>query len=68
MTTPALFGPGRGGSMLMLLLLKSVTAGPLEPPERLEMLLRTPASVAVAALMTGDMMAGRRVLRTRGKE
>lgn len=54
--------------MLTLLLLKLVTAGPLEVPDRLERVLRMPASVAVVALMMGDMMASRKALRARGKE
>lgn len=53
--------------MLMLLLLKSVTAEPLEPPDRVEKVLRMPARVAVVALMMGDMMTGRRALQTRRK-
>lgn len=54
--------------MLTFLLLKGATAGPLEPPDRLEKVLRMPASAAVAALMTGDMMAGKGALRTRMKK
>lgn len=51
--------------MLMLLLLKSVTAAPLDPPDRLEIVSRSPASVAPVALMMGDMVAEMALLMRR---